>query len=76
MAKRLTNETVALPSWEKVSAQLTDEGAPGLRMRGLLKLAHTLRFNPEIRASTAFAASSTFEPGPKISATPASRKNA
>ena len=53
-----------LPSWEKVSAKLTDEGALGLRVRGLLKLAHTLRFSPEIRASTAFAASNTLEPAP------------
>ncbi|AKI02395.1 hypothetical protein IMCC20628_03712 [Hoeflea sp. IMCC20628] len=56
-----------LPSWEKVSAKLTDEGR--------LQRPHTFRLTPEIRASTAFAASSTFEPGPKISATPASRRN-
>jgi hypothetical protein len=52
------------PLREKVSAQLTDEGAPGLRMRELLRPSHMLRFSPEIRASTAFAASSTLEPAP------------
>jgi hypothetical protein len=58
-----------LPLREKVARQGRMRGQPNMH-------AHLFESLPSIWFSTKYAASSTFVPGPKISATPAARKNA